>query len=183
MAFFDGVMRHEDVHTCALGMKLFLVSTITKQIRFKGSLALWLFWRYHHANESHPDLGAPLHWYNIKVHPGSIAKPEISLSKIQHSKHVKDLLRISSVKTTKVTHSNRGSSLNMIANADEGKGNLLSGEPGIGTMIPCQMHMKACLIRLLEESMAMRLASKATIMSPERALHCPNHFRSNGGTD
>ncbi|KAG1049061.1 hypothetical protein G6F43_008591 [Rhizopus delemar] len=99
---YGSSLRHRDVEVCSI-----------------GALALYLFSRFHFENEKFPNFEKRENWYKTVVFKGDSPFKAIQY-KAQHSTYV-DVFKKVGIHTSKVTHANKKSALNMIAQENVSK--------------------------------------------------------------
>ncbi|KAG1567653.1 hypothetical protein G6F47_009448 [Rhizopus delemar] len=112
-------LRHRDVEVCSV-----------------GALTLYLFSRFHFENEEFPNFEKRENWYKTVVFKGDSPFKAIQY-KAQHSTYV-DIFKKVGIHTSKVTHANRKSALNMIAQENvSGDQQRMVGRWGTDRMVGC----------------------------------------------
>ncbi|KAG1041419.1 hypothetical protein G6F43_012099 [Rhizopus delemar] len=114
---YGSSLRHRDVEVCSI-----------------GALALYLFSHFHFENEEFPNFEKRENWYKTVVFKGDSPFKAIQY-KAQHSTYV-DVFKKVGIHTSKVTHANRKSALNMIAREN------VSGDQQ--RMLICGGNEKSC---------------------------------------
>lgn len=118
---YGSSVRHKEVELCSI-----------------GALALYLFTRFHYENEDFPDFTERKNWYEIAVFKGDDPKTPISY-KAQYNAYI-DAFKSVGIHTSKVTHANRKSALNMIAQDNvSGDQQRMVGRWGTDRMVGCYM--------------------------------------------
>lgn len=116
---YGSTLRHRQVEVCSI-----------------GALATNLFSRFHYENEPFPDFTSRDRWYEICVVKGDDPSTPVHYS-TQYKAYTEAFKRVG-ISTSKVTHANRKSALNMIAQEDvAGDQQRRVGRWGTDRMVGC----------------------------------------------
>ena len=116
---YGSSIRHKKVELCSV-----------------GALAVYLFSRFHFENEAFPDFSERKNWYETVLFKGKNEKTAITYQ-AQHKIYVEAFKQVG-IHTSKVTHANRKSALNMIAQENvPGDQQRMVGRWGTDRMVGC----------------------------------------------
>lgn len=96
---YGSALRHSDYEVCPI-----------------GAFALYFFSRFHHENYPFPDFSTRAAWRDTYVIPGKEQGKPLSYN--EHAKIYKKVFQAAGINSSKVTHINRKSAINMVSSSN-----------------------------------------------------------------